>query len=174
MNIIIEKAQKEQCLEILTVNKKGWYQAYKDIIDQKEMGEHFEYKFSNEGIERFKNYIDKSKNFYVAIDKENDKIVGYIDFGMCKWDPLYKEYGEIHAIYVVPECQRHNIGQKLLNFAIESFKAQHINKILLTTFQKNLIGLNFYKKNEFIIEKKFPRGTWHDNSVDECLLVKEL
>ena len=174
MNIIIEKAKNEQCLEILTLNKKGWYQAYNHIVDNKEMEEHFEYKFSNEGIERFKHYIDKSQNFYVALDKENKKILAYIDFGMCKWDLKYKEFGEIYAIYVLPEYQRYGIGQTLLDFAVNCFKQNNVKKILLTTFKKNIIGLNFYKKNDFYIEKEFPKGTWHNNSQDEVLLFKNL
>lgn len=174
MNIIIEKAKKEQCLEILTVNKKSWCQAYKGIINNNEMEEHFEYKFSNDGIEKFKNYIDKSQNFYVALDKDNKKILAYIDFGMCKWDSNYKEFGEIYAIYVLPEYQRYGIGKTLLDFAVNYFKQNNVKKILLTTLKKNTIGLNFYKKNEFFIEKEFPKGTWHNNSVDEVLLFKNL
>lgn len=174
MDIIIEKAKKEYSLEILTVNKKGWFQAYKNIVDTQEMEEHFEYKFSDEGMQRFTNYIGKAENFYVALDKQNKKIVAYIDFGMCKWDENYKQYGEIYAIYVLPEYQRYGIGKTLLNFAVNYFTKNNVNTILLTTFKKNTIGLNFYKKNEFYIEKEFPKGTWHDNSVDEVLLFKKL
>ncbi|MBP3344920.1 MAG: GNAT family N-acetyltransferase [Clostridia bacterium] len=174
MEIIIEKAKKEQSFDILTVNKAAWYQAYKGIIDDQEMDEHFQERFSEDGIKRFENYVEKCKNFYVAIDRETAKIVGYIDFGMCKWDENYKEFGEVYAVYVFPELQRLGIGKKLLDFALNYFKEKEVSKVLLTTFQKNFIGLSFYKKNNFYVEKEFPKGTWHDNSVDEILLFKDL
>lgn len=174
MDIFIQKAKKEQSLEILTVNEAAWYQAYKGIIDDEEMKEHFEEKFSDEGFERFSNYVAKCDHFYVAINKENGRIVGYVDFGMCPWEEEYKDFGVIHAIYVLPEAQRGGIGKKLLDFAVDYFKSKGVKKVLLTTFQKNNIGLGFYKNNNFFIEKELPKGTWHENSIDETMLAKEL
>ena len=174
MDIIIEKAKKEQSLEILKLNKSVWYQAYKNIIDANIMDEYFKRRLSQDGINRFENYIYNCENFYIAINKENNKIVGYIDFGMCKWEPNYKDFGEVYAIYILPEFQRCGIGKKLLDFSLNYFKAKNIIKVILTTFKQNLIGLNFYKNNEFFLEKEFPKGTWHNNSVDEVLLFKNL
>ena len=174
MDIIIEKAKGEQSFDVLTVNKKAWYQAYSHIIDKQEMDEHFTERFSKEGLARFGAYLDKCKNFYIARIKETGEIVAYIDFGMCRWEPKYKDFGEVYAVYVNPDFQRCGIGKQLLDFALDYFKSQNLERVLLTTFKENFIGLSFYKKNNFAIEIEFPKGTWHDNSVDEVVLFKNL
>lgn len=174
MDIVIERARYEQSEELLKLNKSVWCQAYKGIVDDEIIAERFERRLSSQGIKHFAEYIESCTNFYVAVNTEDNKIVGYVDFGMCRLDEKYKDHGEIYAIYVSPDCQRGGIGQKLLDFAIEYFKQRNINKIFLTTFQKNMIGLNFYKNNNFIIIKELPKGTWHDNAVDELLLSKEI
>ena len=174
MDIVIERAKKEQSMEILTVNEAAWYQAYKEVFTEEELKEHFDYKFSDDGFARFARYVEKCDNFYVAKNKDNGRIVGYIDFGMCHWDDEYKDCGAIHAIYVLPQLQKCGIGKKMMNFAFEYFKARGVKKVLLTTFQKNSIGLGFYKHNDFAIEKQLPKGSWHDNGIDETMLAKEL
>ena len=117
---------------------KVWNDTYKDIIPQKVIEE---ITSSWHSIENLKNQIiDKNTIFKIA--EENKKIVGLL----TAKNSNNKYY--LSRLYVLPNHQRKGIGKELLNNLIIS---NNVKEIELEVEEENKKGLEFYKKEGFII-----------------------
>lgn len=87
----------------------------------------------------------------------NEKIIGiavfYMTFSTWKGKCLYLE-----DFYVQPEFRRDKIGQKLFDAYLSEAKSQGANMTKWQVLDWNETGLNFYHKNNAIIEKNWWNG----------------
>lgn len=91
---------------------------------------------SYEGIERF-----LKRNPTTSIVAEEDgKIVGSI---LCGHDG---RRGCFYHVCVEEGKRKHGIGNQMAKAAIEALKEEHISKVSLIAFKKNIVGNTFWKE----------------------------
>lgn len=98
------------------------------------------------------------KNRYFLIAKENDKIVGSIEYGQsnelissCTNGEL-KELVEIGTVFVHPEYQKNGIGSRMLNLIFIELKKNSIKEFCLDSG---------YKSAQKIWTRKFGNPEYH-------------
>jgi ribosomal protein S18 acetylase RimI-like enzyme len=91
-----------------------------------------------------------SSEFFIAI--LNDEVVGYLKLnsGEAQTEPQDYNALEIHRIYVLQTYHGKNIGQQLLDFALQMGHHKQASYIWLGVWEENHRALKFYKKNGFI------------------------
>ena len=96
---------------------------------------------SREGIDKYLKR-NPSTSFVATCD---NIVVGVI---LCGHDG---RRGIIQHACVSPDYRRYGIGSKLVCLALESLKAEGINKVLLVTFKKNTGGNAFWESQGFTL-----------------------
>lgn len=91
-----------------------------------------------------------SSEFFIAF--LNNEVVGYlkINFGDAQTEKQDENSLEIHRIYVLQSYHGKNIGQQLLDFALQIGHKKQVNYIWLGVWEENHRALQFYRKNGFI------------------------
>lgn len=121
---------------------------------KKKSGINFEYidihnskanKYLNNNFHKT-NFKDKMKitNGEIVIDKDNDKLAGYIYIG--GGDKSDRDYGFIETLGVKKAYRGYGLSNKLLDDAIKKYDA-----IDLTVYKNNEVAINLYKKHGFVI-----------------------
>ncbi len=145
--IIIRPSISADAYDFAYVLCESWKAAYKDIITPEEMEK-------NTDIEKrtalFKKIIPSGKGqFYIAYDNCNP-------CGICSTCPSRDKdmqgYGEVVAIYTLPEYWGKGIGKQLMNTAFAGLKAQGFTKVMLWTFKENTRARRFYEKCGFTFD----------------------
>ena len=106
----------------------------------------YNYKSKIQVKNMLKDFFNKSK-FFILKDKDN--VLGYI---------VVSKYGMIEFIAIKNKYQRLGIGSKLIKFAEKYFKKLKLHKIKLEVLANNFKAINFYKKHNFNIIKKYKKG----------------
>lgn len=89
---------------------------------------------------------DEDRKAFVAV--EGGVIIGYITVLIQEQARYWKikRMGHISGLMVHPDNRRKGIGQKLLQSAVEYFKAKGIKQYTLFTSVNNKNGIEFYEK----------------------------
>ena len=98
---------------------------------------------SREGIDKYLKR-NPSTSFVATCD---NIVVGVI---LCGHDG---RRGIIQHACVSPDYRRYGIGSKLVCLALESLKAEGINKVLLVAFKKNTGGNAFWESQGFTLRE---------------------
>lgn len=85
--------------------------------------------------------------FFVAVDTDTNKIVGYILGGVHLDEP---EVGKLIRIGVAPAYQRHECGTKLCAALFDALRSYGVRRVHLTTAESNTAAVSFYKKTGFV------------------------
>lgn len=93
-----------------------------------------------------------SANFTGFLILYNNHIIGYLLGENIIYDN--ESIFFINYIYVSPIFRNKKLGGKLLEYAKMHTIKNNYNKILLICDSENINNLNFYKKNNFILNKK--------------------
>lgn len=101
------------------------------------------------GINIFKKLYDIGTGFLVA--EEKGYVVGYIVFWIKE-----EGVGHIISIAVDKNYRRLKVASKLLSQAIIIFKNFNIKKITLEVNENNENAIEFYKKFDFVVDRKVP------------------
>lgn len=96
----------------------------------------------------------------VIVYKENDKILGYLDYSI-----MY-ERGEINYIFVIEEYRSKGIASKLLEYMITN---NDLDEISLEVNINNINAINLYKKFNF---KEVNIRKNYYNGVDGILMLR--
>ena len=93
---------------------------------------------------------DQDCAFYFALFEDN--IIGYLktNFGHSQTETNHNNSLEIERIYVLKEFYGKNVGQLLLEKAIEISKEKEVDYVWLGVWEKNPRAIRFYQKNGFI------------------------
>jgi len=91
-----------------------------------------------------------NSSFYFAV--VNDKIIGYlkINFGDSQTELKHENALEIERIYVLNEYHGKNIGQLLIEKAMELAIQKKADYVWLGVWEENPRAISFYKKNGFV------------------------
>jgi len=138
--ISIEDPLPDDAGEIFFVQRQTWHESYLDQVSHEEIEHRFTDAPSN--IDRIKKIIEGKINgkFFVARDKDQDKIMGFISL-------LTQPRNEINSFYVIQEVQGIGIGRKLLKRALDWYGPEEV-------FVKSDDVLAFYEKFGFKQTKK--------------------
>ena len=98
---------------------------------------------SREGINK---YLERNPGTSFVAETDG-KIVGVI---LCGHDG---RRGIIQHACVSPDHRRSGIGAKLVDLALDSLKAEGINKVLLVAFKKNEGGNRFWESMGFTLRE---------------------
>ena len=93
---------------------------------------------------------EKNSAFYY-IGKQQQPL-GYlkVNSGNAQTETQHEPAIEIERLYVLKAFQGQQVGQTLMNKAIELAKLQQVRFIWLGVWEKNLNAINFYQKNGFV------------------------
>ena len=107
------------------------------------------------------------EHFYVIKDNKENKIIGFIAFGIYSI-----RISHIMIIAIHPNFQRKGIGSKLLNYCEEVLKNYLVKKVRLEVRTSNDIAINFYKKHGFEVADSL--SNYYNDSSDAYLMVKNI
>lgn len=87
------------------------------------------------------------KNKYLSVAKT---YVNEVDGVIVGFISIIKD-GFIGALFVLPGCQGHRVGEQLLKFVQQAYPQLHAH-----AYERNPRALHFYKKHGFIVSGKQP------------------
>lgn len=139
-----------------------------------------EFHYDVMNIEKY--YLNPERsNFYIAVDMDNDKLVGTSavrgydkDYHIENKNYTLEKTASIYRVFVVEEYRRCKIASKLL-YHIESFCLENNYKEIYLHTQKNSAGaLPFWLKNNYTITKDLhnERQTVHMEKILTSLAKK--
>jgi ribosomal protein S18 acetylase RimI-like enzyme len=113
--------------------------------------------------------IIRDINFDYSIGCFNDKeLVGFIICG-------YREIGGKKLCYdggtgIVKEFRRKGIASKLLSSLIDLFQSKGIDEFILEVLENNISAIDLYRKNGFVIQRKFQCFEINKSNIKSCSL----
>ena len=139
MDIIIKPMESDSEIRGKAyVHWKSWQDTYSGLIDQDYLDKHTIEKCTDIAF-RWPN------NLLVA--KEQDKVIGFVGYGVCRDDPLT---GEIFALYILKEYFDMKVGYALMCAALE--KLSNYRKIYVWVLEGNHRAIKFYERCGFRFE----------------------
>lgn len=144
----ISLIQPNEINELQKFSKETFIEAFSN---QNSDGNMRKYLDENLSIQRLTIELMNSESlFYFA--RMDEKIIGYlkINFGVAQTDFKEDNSIEIERVYVLEEFQGKNVGQNLLNKAIEISRVKNAKSVWLGVWEKNYKAIRFYQKNGFV------------------------
>jgi ribosomal protein S18 acetylase RimI-like enzyme len=92
---------------------------------------------------------EENSTFYLAT--MDDEVIGYlkINSGNAQTEPMGDSALEIERIYVRKAYHGRQVGQRLLDKAIEVAREMNIEQVWLGVWKENARAIRFYEKNGF-------------------------
>lgn len=125
--------------DISNVYEESWKYAYKNIIPQSYL--------DNIPKGNWADNINENGQKNIVMT-ENNIIIGTLSFCKSRWKE-YSNYGEIVAIYFLPEYMGKGYGKYLLARGIEELRGMGFENILLWVLEENIRARKFYEKYGF-------------------------
>ncbi len=147
MNFEIRKAIISDADSIGHVHIVSWQTAYHGIISD----EYLQSLSASEKAERFKNHILNLTNTFYFVAELNKSIIGNLTLHKCRDDDL-NDFGEIGAIYLLPEYWDKGYGKQMMDFSENFLKNMGFRSISLWVLERNYRARNFYEKCGFVFE----------------------
>lgn len=91
-----------------------------------------------------------SSGWHFLALKENTPI-GLLSLCRCR-DKGDSAYGEIRAIYLLPEYWHSGYGRRMLKFAVEELRSRGFDSVILWVLESNLRARRFYEANGFAFD----------------------
>jgi ribosomal protein S18 acetylase RimI-like enzyme len=130
------------------ISKETFIEAFSNQNSEENMRKYLEEYLS---INQLTNeFMNSDSSFYFT--RMDEKIIGYlkINFGVAQTDFKEDNSIEVERIYVLEEFQGKNVGQNLLNKAIEISREKNAKSVWLGVWEKNYKAIRFYQKNGFV------------------------
>lgn len=128
---------------------QSWKAAYSEIISATELA-----KATNpDHYEKIFDLLLKMPNNYFYIAASENVPCGMI-FSCPSKDNDLAGYGEIVALYTMPDCWGKGIGKALLQTALTKIREENKKGVYLWVFKENFRARKFYEKNGFVSDGK--------------------
>ena len=144
----ISLIQPNEINELQKFSKVTFVEAFSNQNSEENMRKYLD---ENLSIQRLTIELTNSESlFYFA--RMDEKIIGYlkINFGVAQTDFKEDNSIEIERVYVLEEFQGKNVGQNLLNKAIEISRVKNGKSVWLGVWEKKYKAIRFYQKNGFV------------------------
>ncbi|HTK09029.1 MAG TPA: GNAT family N-acetyltransferase [Ktedonobacteraceae bacterium] len=128
----VRTAQFADATGIARVHVDSWRTTYKGIFPDELL--------ANRSYERREQYWQQALNdpaqITVVTEDETGKIVGFVTGGLAReGDPVYR--GELYAIYILQEAQRHGLGRRLIGELARRLAERQIASMMLWVLANN-------------------------------------
>ena len=138
----LRRAVPGDAIDIAKINVEAWRSTYKDIVDSKFLASLSYEKNLSTALKRIEN--DES-DCIVAVNKYNQSLAGFIQIGPCR-EKNSDADGEIYALYLSKNFIGQGVGKLLFGSAIAILKERNYKKVMVSVFEKNDLGRNFYER----------------------------
>ena len=147
-DIQIEKGTPNDVTILQQVSKTTFWEAFASVNTEEDMTKYLTESLSLEKLSV--ELTDENAAFYFAT-LEGDTI-GYLklNFGASQTDIKDPNATEIERIYILKAYQGQNIGQHLLDRAIEIARQKEHQYIWLGVWEENRGAIRFYERNGFV------------------------
>lgn len=137
---LIRYADVADALDIASVNVASWQHAYRGIIP--------DIVVDNISVARWadgwKAYLEDGGKLLVY--QEGGKILGFVKFSEAQLNDLSGgKWGEVNAIYLLPQAFRRGIGACLCYAALAELEKMGLTKVMLWVLVKNQSARYFYQ-----------------------------
>lgn len=161
MSITIRNATVADAYNFSYVVCESWKAAYKDIVTPEEMKKNTDIEKRTSVFEKRITSASETDQFLIAYDEGKP-------CGIC-WtrqscDEKMEGYGEVVAIYTLPECWGKCVGKRLIDSAIEGLKSQGFTKVSLWAFEGNSRARQFYTKYGFNFDGTYKHSEFTDTN----------
>ena len=146
-NIHIKKVTPHDIYRLQQIGRQTFLEAFSNGNTEENMVTYLEESFSM--IKLRVELEDNNSEFYFA--ELDNTIIGYLklNWGKSQTEIQDENTLEIERIYVLKDFYGKNIGQLLLQKAIDIAVQKKVNYVWLGVWEENLRAINFYKKNGF-------------------------
>lgn len=146
--LVIKKAILQDVDTLQQISKRTFYETFSADNTEEDMSKYLNEAFSLSKLTA--ELSDDNSEFFLALLGEN--VIGYLklNYGPSQTELKDERAVEIERIYILKEYHGKNIGQLLLDKAIEMAKQKKADYVWLGVWEKNLRAINFYKKNGFV------------------------
>lgn len=149
----IREAIQSDCKGIGKVYCDSWNAAYQNILPQTYLDSLTAKNCAPDKV---------ATNDIVLIEKES--VLGICHISGAR-DRDEKEWGEVVAIYLLPEKWGSGVGSKLIQAALSKLKQKGFQNICLWVLKDNIRARKFYEKNGFKIS-----GNEREIKIAECII----
>lgn len=109
---------------------------------------------------------------FLVLTVSND-IIAWVMFKF-EWDDMDEPEFPVLYVYemqIKDNFRNMSIGSKIINILLQLCKLYKMSKLMLTCLKENTLGMNFYKKNNFLIDCNSPSSHGHDDECYEILSI---
>jgi len=146
MSLCIRKATLDDAYNLSYVHAMSWKEAYKGIVPD----EYTDARTVEAGIEKMqKMIISKPDANYIA--ELDSKAIGRLAIHEC-YDKDSPNFGEIGALYILPEYWRKGYGKQIAAFALAELKTRGYSSVSLWTLEASTRARRFYESVEFVLD----------------------
>lgn len=121
----------------------SWKEGYKGIISEKyleDLKEDYWVPFFTQGIQE--------ESISVKLLLDGARPIGCIAYGVAR-ESAYEGWGEIYAVYLLPNYYDRGLGGLLIREAIQEFRKAHNKGVYLWVLEENKRARRFYEKHHF-------------------------
>lgn len=161
---MIREAKKTDIQTIYDLAVKTWNITYPSIISKEQIDYMIEKMYSKEKL----NEVIETEKFNFLLFEIKNKLVGF-----CSIEHAYNQESitRIHKLYVDPEVHGKKIGQQLLANAQVLGEKNNSSKLHLNV-NKNNPAVNFYFKQNFIVEREEVLDIGNGYVMDDFVMIK--
>lgn len=147
--VVVRPAESKDAEGIAMVHVKGWQSTYRGQIPDTYLdGMSIEQK-----TESWKKQLDSQKeDTYAIVAQVDGQIVGWSTGGVSRDEDVSKNWGELYAIYVLPNYQNLGVGSKLMSQALHMLKRFGYGKATLWVLDTNQETRSWYEHKGWRIE----------------------
>lgn len=165
--MLIKKCNLEDINALQTVAQQTFYETFAAVNTEQDIQDYLTNVLSQTALKQQLN--NPHSSFYLL--QINNQIAGYLKLNIetAQTEDDDPTAMEIERIYLLQAFQGQNLGQILLNKAIELAKEQQKSYIWLGVWENNSKALAFYKKNDFYKTGEHSFLLGDDNQTDYIL-----
>ncbi|UYZ82774.1 GNAT family N-acetyltransferase [Entomomonas sp. E2T0] len=165
--MLIKKCNVEDINALQTVAQQTFYETFAAVNTEQDIQDYLTNVLSQTALKQQLN--NPHSSFYLL--QMNNQIAGYLKLNIetAQTEDDDPTAMEIERIYLLQAFQGQNLGQILLNKAIELAKEQQKSYIWLGVWKDNSKALAFYKKNDFYKTGEHSFLLGDDNQTDYIL-----
>lgn len=165
--MLIKKCNLEDINALQTVAQQTFYETFAAVNTEQDIQDYLINVLSQTALKQQLN--NPHSSFYLL--QINNQIAGYLKLNIetAQTEDDDPTAMEIERIYLLQAFQGQNLGQILLNKAIELAKEQQKSYIWLGVWENNSKALAFYKKNDFYKTGEHSFLLGDDNQTDYIL-----
>lgn len=163
---MIREAKNTDIPAIYDLAVKTWNITYPSIISNEQIDYMIEKMYSKEKLNEV---IEKEKFNFLLFEIDNQLV------GFCSIEHKYtnEPITRIHKLYVDPDVHGKNVGKQLL-FETEKLALKNNSTKLHLNVNKKNPAVNFYIKQNFIVEREEVLDIGNSFVMDDYVMIKEI